>query len=717
MTDGISERGRASRLATFYSYKGGVGRTFALANVAVLLARWGYRVLCADWDLDAPGLHHYFAKWIPGRIEGGLVEWISDFAAGNLIPWQDFTVALNRMDVSGSISLLPAGKVRTPKGYVDERYPGRLQSIAWQDLYADRDLGRYLEEFRTEALASYDIVLVDSRTGITDVGGICTSQLPDILVLCMSATSQSLWGAVDVARRVTIARNTLPYGRGGLLSLPVLSRFDSREEYQKAEEWRATISDALKHLYDQWLHKDFTALDMLERTTVPYVPIWSFGEELPALHERASNPDLVTYPLEAIAALLAHGLENTKDLLGERERYLEHAHSRYLRPEVVESSAGGQQSTDDSRWAEGHPHQRGALAGSDPHRPMSLYLSHAAPDQNLVRSIRTWFRGRGYEVFDHSTLEAVSQGTLIEQIEETISEVSAFIVLLSPQYLRSPWCRRERELAISRRRESSRTTTQAIFIYVLLVEDVSPAEAGALRSYQWHDLRRSQDLDERLDAVDLTIRSGPPVMAADPVPWKALGRGREPELGAIIKGLASTGGHKFWLVTAPPGFGKSWVLDRLSVELMGRDRDATDDGPTGWASSLIDLGEQSVAVRRSAALLLTGFLNLDDPPEIPMSALDIARKLSDSGRSHLWLLDSADLMDADVIRDFRTMLGEIHAMLLRSGHVLSKIAVVVASRRDDGWRGLAPSPQLRQLPLPAFDTSIVAQAIETWQTA
>jgi MinD-like ATPase involved in chromosome partitioning or flagellar assembly len=45
---------------TFYSFKGGVGRSMALANVAVLLARASNRVLCIDWDLEAPGLDRYF---------------------------------------------------------------------------------------------------------------------------------------------------------------------------------------------------------------------------------------------------------------------------------------------------------------------------------------------------------------------------------------------------------------------------------------------------------------------------------------------------------------------------------------------------------------------------------------------------------------------------------------------------------------------------------
>src|SRR5438309_3905571 len=52
-----------SSIVTFYSFKGGVGRTMALANIAVLLARRGLRVLAVDWDLEAPGLHHFFALY------------------------------------------------------------------------------------------------------------------------------------------------------------------------------------------------------------------------------------------------------------------------------------------------------------------------------------------------------------------------------------------------------------------------------------------------------------------------------------------------------------------------------------------------------------------------------------------------------------------------------------------------------------------------------
>ena len=43
-------------IVTFYSYKGGVGRSILAANVAALLARSG-KTLLWDLDIEAPGLH------------------------------------------------------------------------------------------------------------------------------------------------------------------------------------------------------------------------------------------------------------------------------------------------------------------------------------------------------------------------------------------------------------------------------------------------------------------------------------------------------------------------------------------------------------------------------------------------------------------------------------------------------------------------------------
>ncbi|MBA2305488.1 MAG: ParA family protein [Acidobacteria bacterium] len=55
------------RIITFYSYKGGTGRSMAVANVAWVLALNGYRVLVIDWDLEAPGIHRYFHPFLADK--------------------------------------------------------------------------------------------------------------------------------------------------------------------------------------------------------------------------------------------------------------------------------------------------------------------------------------------------------------------------------------------------------------------------------------------------------------------------------------------------------------------------------------------------------------------------------------------------------------------------------------------------------------------------
>ena len=57
-------------ITTFYSFKGGVGRTMALVNVAVELVRQGRRVLAVDFDLEAPGLDTFDLPRPSGHYRG-----------------------------------------------------------------------------------------------------------------------------------------------------------------------------------------------------------------------------------------------------------------------------------------------------------------------------------------------------------------------------------------------------------------------------------------------------------------------------------------------------------------------------------------------------------------------------------------------------------------------------------------------------------------------
>src|SRR4051794_38717068 len=114
------------RIITFYSYKGGSGRTMALANVAFLLAANGHRVLAVDWDLESPGLHRYFHPFLVDkelRETEGLIELLQQYCVATTAPeapadWFAETIRLSSATVSldwsfldeGTLDLLPAGK-------------------------------------------------------------------------------------------------------------------------------------------------------------------------------------------------------------------------------------------------------------------------------------------------------------------------------------------------------------------------------------------------------------------------------------------------------------------------------------------------------------------------------------------------------------------------------------------------------------------------------
>ncbi|MET8998206.1 CATRA system-associated protein [Amycolatopsis sp. NPDC004169] len=295
---------------TFYSYKGGVGRSFTLANIAVLLARWGHRVLCLDWDLEAPGLGDYFRPRLPERPRGGVVDLVDDFRAGRFAP-DAHALRLRR---SGALDFLAAGRE-------DEDYVGQVQSIDWEALY-DEGFGEYLEKCREQWTTDYDFVLIDSRTGISDIGGICTAHLPDHLVVLFTANRQSIRGATELAGRADAARNLLPYDRSRLTVLPVLSRFDSREEYGRSEEWRKTVVAETAGLYGPWLDQRVAPETMSRHLTLPYVSYWSFGEQLPVLSEKTPSADQIGFALETVAAVIAYRLDRTDLLAENRDAYV-----------------------------------------------------------------------------------------------------------------------------------------------------------------------------------------------------------------------------------------------------------------------------------------------------------------------------------------------------------------------------------------------------------
>lgn len=290
-----------SRIVTFYSYKGGVGRTFALANIGVLLAKRGKRVLLMDWDLEAPGLHRYFSgqDWAPER---GVIQLLHEAAANPAADWRGHLHEVEVSDVNAP-GVAHRLSVMT-SGVAAEDYTNRVRGFSWPDFFERRGGGPLLERWREEWKQAFDFVLIDSRTGITDAGGVCTILLPDFMVLVFTANEQSLEGALAIASSAQAQRRGLAVARPPLMFLPLLSRFDRRDEISLSDQWLERVAKDFKPLYGDWLPSRIEPRRILELTKVPYITRFSFGEPLPVVTHRLTDPELPGFYLDNCARLL-----------------------------------------------------------------------------------------------------------------------------------------------------------------------------------------------------------------------------------------------------------------------------------------------------------------------------------------------------------------------------------------------------------------------------
>jgi cellulose biosynthesis protein BcsQ len=113
---------------SFYSFKGGVGRTMALVNIGVELARLGKKILLVDFDLEAPSLLTFN---IPGKetCDKGIVEYVTEYLKTDRAPSVTDYVSVPRTYPSGgSIQIMPAGSPGA-------EYQSKLAAINWLELY------------------------------------------------------------------------------------------------------------------------------------------------------------------------------------------------------------------------------------------------------------------------------------------------------------------------------------------------------------------------------------------------------------------------------------------------------------------------------------------------------------------------------------------------------------------------------------------------------
>lgn len=221
----IVNRDALPPIVTFYSYKGGMGRTTTMISYAIKQALQGKKVFIIDVDLEAPGYQNFFS--LPehqGLREGkinGLVEYMSDLAFANASgtslengPQLDLQhYCLNVYSGNSASGLDPrlSNIYLMPAGNLNETMQAHELTTSSM---ANRHLQAYMEGLSRINLGNPwivlnnfnmllnqvnetfdpDLILIDSRTGFNDVMGTATNYLSDVVVGFFGSNNQTIPG-------------------------------------------------------------------------------------------------------------------------------------------------------------------------------------------------------------------------------------------------------------------------------------------------------------------------------------------------------------------------------------------------------------------------------------------------------------------------------------------------------------------------------------------
>lgn len=213
-----------SKVISFYSYKGGVGRTVALIQTAYALAEQGKKVAIIDLDIEAPSFNDIFKDDI--KNEYGLVKHlynkmynITEKNESNRLEG-GISKLVNRLNLNteGDIYAIPAGNI-------DLEYVRRLECLKEKVIYENRYIQEVIDELTREY--SLDYVLIDTRTGINNWGALSVIDVADEVFLFGYPNTENIKGLKLI---LDIIKENKPYN-------VIISRIPaSREGRERAEE-------------------------------------------------------------------------------------------------------------------------------------------------------------------------------------------------------------------------------------------------------------------------------------------------------------------------------------------------------------------------------------------------------------------------------------------------------------------------------------------------
>jgi hypothetical protein len=173
---------RRPPIIVFYSFKGGVGRTTALAAFAINRARSGEKVVVVDGDLDAPGIGTLLAADVNGATaKWGVVDYLLEKAIDPInFNLSDYYHACRREKVTGSGEIIVI-----PAGTIDENYLGKLARLDLEPLNLTKGknhpLSSLLVDIRDTIRPHW--IILDVRAGLSETSGIMVGAFAHLNIL------------------------------------------------------------------------------------------------------------------------------------------------------------------------------------------------------------------------------------------------------------------------------------------------------------------------------------------------------------------------------------------------------------------------------------------------------------------------------------------------------------------------------------------------------
>jgi hypothetical protein len=192
----ISPESNGAPRVVFFSIKGGVGRSTALAATAWSLAQAGQRVLVLDLDLESPGLS---SALLPAerRPTFGICDWlVEDLVDNGETVLADMT-ASSTLARDGEIWVVPAHG-RDPGAYVSKlgrAWMPKMQRDGQRESWTER-LARLIAALETRWQP--DVILIDSRAGIDEIASSCVTGLGAKLVLLFALNGDQTWSGYRI---------------------------------------------------------------------------------------------------------------------------------------------------------------------------------------------------------------------------------------------------------------------------------------------------------------------------------------------------------------------------------------------------------------------------------------------------------------------------------------------------------------------------------------